>query len=70
MPLLRKTLGNVRAILAGLMTFAPEAFYWTETRPEVQTTTAVAIGPDQTANQLTSLEGWTNMESDGLRLER
>jgi hypothetical protein len=51
MPLLRKTLGNVGAILAGLMTFAPEVFYWTETRPELQTTTAVAIGRDQTANQ-------------------
>jgi len=56
MPLLRKALRNVVAILAGLMTFAPEAFYRTETRLKVQTKTAVAIGPHQTANQLGRLD--------------
>jgi hypothetical protein len=53
MPLLGRTIENVGAILAGVLTFAPEVYYGTKTRPEsFAHTSAVAIAPDDAASQL------------------
>jgi hypothetical protein len=57
MPLLGKTFRNVGAILAGLMTFAPEVYYGTDIRLEAVTTTSeVPTPPNEAPGQPKGLD--------------